>query len=89
MQIYLIRHGSTAGNLEHRYVGTTDEELTQDACQELRLARGKFPVPDVVFTSPLRRCVQTAGILFPEASKEVVFDLKECEYGAFEYKNYK
>ncbi len=89
MQIYLIRHGSTAGNLEHRYVGTTDEELTQDACQELRLARGKFPVPDVVFTSPLRRCVQTAGILFPEASKEVVFDLKECEFGAFEYKNYK
>ncbi len=88
MQIYLIRHGSTAGNLEHRYVGTTDEDLTQDACQELRLARGKFPVPDIVFTSPLKRCTQTAGILFPEAPKEAVSDLRECEFGTFEYKNY-
>lgn len=89
MQVYFIRHGSTAGNLEHRYVGTTDEELTQDACQELRLARSRFSVPDLVFMSPLKRCVQTAGILFPEVQGETVFGLRECEFGAFEYKNYR
>ena len=31
MQVILIRHGSTAGNLEHRYVGSTDEPLTGNA----------------------------------------------------------
>ena len=40
MKVYLIRHGSTAGNLEHRYVGSTDEELTEEAVQKLRADRG-------------------------------------------------
>ena len=27
MEIVLIRHGATAGNIEKRYIGTTDEPL--------------------------------------------------------------
>ena len=27
MKIVLIRHGATAGNIEKRYIGTTDEPL--------------------------------------------------------------
>lgn len=88
MQIFFIRHGSTAGNLERRYVGTTDEALTAEAVRELRLRRGSLPVPDVVFVSPLQRCMQTAKILFPEAQKVTLPGLRECDFGEFEYKNY-
>lgn len=88
MKVYLIRHGSTAGNLEHRYVGSTDEELTEEAMQMLRADRGRYPVPQAVFASPLKRCLQTARILFPEITPQVYEDLKECRFGAFEYKNF-
>ncbi len=88
MRICLIRHGSTAGNLEHRYVGSTDEELTMDAVLELKENKDRYPRPDCVFVSPLRRCVQTAGLLFPEIDKAVLPDLRECDFGEFEYGNY-
>ncbi len=88
MHVYLIRHGSTAGNLQRRYVGVTDEELTEDAVQELRLARTRYPVPDCVFASPMRRCLQTAQLLFPETPAVTLEGLRECDFGDFEYKNY-
>ena len=89
MLIELIRHGSTAGNLEHRYVGSTDEPLTEDTLQELEKRKGRFPVPDLVIVSPMKRCVQTAEGLFPDVRKELMPELKECDFGEFEYKNYK
>lgn len=89
MLIELIRHGRTAGNLEHRYVGSTDESLLEETIQELEKRRGSFPVPDALIVSPMKRCMQTAEGLFPGIAKKVVPELKECEFGAFEYKNYK
>lgn len=88
MKVCLIRHGATAGNMEHRYVGSTDEVLTEEAARELHRMRGQYPVPDFVFTSPLKRCTQTAEILFPEKRPEQCFGLRECAFGDFEYKNY-
>ena len=35
MDIYLIRHGKTKGNLEGRYIGTTDEPLCEEGKQSL------------------------------------------------------
>ena len=37
--IYLIRHGKTAGNLEKRYVGRTDEPLCEEGIQEINERR--------------------------------------------------
>lgn len=88
MQICFIRHGATAGNLEQRYVGATDEALTEEAIRELCAMRGSYPLPDCVFASPLRRCVQTAELLFPGMRAELCADLRECVFGEFEYKNY-
>ncbi|MCD7745553.1 MAG: cobalt-precorrin-5B (C(1))-methyltransferase CbiD [Lachnospiraceae bacterium] len=88
MKIDLIRHGCTAGNLEHRYVGSTDEPLTGEAIRQLERNRAQYAQPDIVFASPLRRCVQTAELLFPDADIRLVPDLRECEFGEFEYKNY-
>lgn len=35
MKVYLIRHGATKGNLEHRYVGRTEEALLPEAEEAL------------------------------------------------------
>lgn len=87
MRAILIRHGKTAGNLEGRYIGSrTDEPL----CQEGREALAAVQVPPVdrVYCSPMRRCLETAAILFPQISPIIVDNFRECDFGAFEGKNY-
>ena len=68
MEILLIRHGKTRGNLEGRYVGRTDEPLLPE--EKERLSRSEYSGfhPDVVYTSGLLRCRQTAALLFPGAA---------------------
>ena len=89
MDMYLIRHGMTPGNQEHRYVGRTDEELTETARTELESRREIFQHVDRVITSPMKRCIQTAEILFPYQVPEIQPGLEEMDFGTFEYKNYK
>lgn len=86
MKIYLIRHGQTKGNLEKRYVGRTDESLCRKAAEELK----KYIMPNVnkIYASPMKRCIETAQILYPNQTIEIVEDFRECDFGEFEYKNY-
>lgn len=89
MKILLIRHGKTKGNLEHRYVGSTDEELLAEAESEMRRKRKYVPAEiRGLYASPMKRCVRTAQLLFP--GKEAVLDreIRECDFGEFEYRNY-
>ncbi len=86
--IFLIRHGQTAGNLEGRYIGSrTDEPLCKMGKEQL--AQRKMPPVDVVFASPMKRCIQTAQLLYPEKNLELIEDFRECDFGAFEGKNYR
>lgn len=87
----MIRHGMTAGNLEQRYVGTTDEPLCEEGRLQLiekKRARLEKWLPERVYVSPMRRCQETAKILFPSVGQGAVEDFKECNFGEFEYKNY-
>ncbi len=86
MKYLLIRHGQTAGNLQGRYIGRTDEPLCPQGTANLR-AR-KYPPEDGVLVSPMRRCIETAAIIAPDVPMTVVDDLRECDFGAFEGKNY-
>ena len=87
MRWVLIRHGQTQGNLEHRYIGCrTDETLCAAGREALRLHR--YPAVSRVFASPMRRCVETAAILYPGIRPEIVPDFRECDFGVFEGKNY-
>ena len=45
-------------------------------------------MPEALYVSPLCRCVETAGILFPGKSFHIIEELSECDFGKFEYKNY-
>lgn len=55
-----IRHGETRSNREGRYNGTSEEGLTVDQARRLRAAGFDASGYDVVFCSPLNRCVETA-----------------------------
>lgn len=88
MQITLIRHGCTAGNLEHRYVGSTDEPLTEQAKEMLQSRQKNMKVPDILYVSPMKRCRETAQLLYPNTEQRIADGLRECSFGDFEYKNY-
>ena len=86
MKIYMIRHGKTKGNTEKRYVGSTDEWLLPEERERLQ----QLPVPEIdcLYVSPMKRCRETADILFPHMQQIVIEDFRECDFGMFEYKNY-
>lgn len=90
MRVYLIRHGMTAGNLKKRYIGKTDEPLCQEGKAVLERVKNSrlYVQPDLLYVSPMRRCMETAQILFPGMEQTVVEDLRECDFGEFENQNY-
>ncbi len=83
MQLILLRHGQTPGNLARRYIGRTDEALSEAGLAQAR----ELSCPDtplLVFSSPLKRAVQTAGAIWPQARIRLVPDLRELDFGDFE-----
>ena len=89
-RLYLIRHGQVKGNTEKRFVGLTDESLSEEGraviCEAAE--KGCYPVVDILFSSPLKRCLETAAIVFPEQKPICIPELAEIDFGDFEYKNY-
>lgn len=87
LKLLLIRHGETAGNKLKRYIGKrTDESLCREGMDELE--KLVYPSVQAVYTSPMLRCTQTAGILFPGKKLNIIDELAECDFGEFENKNY-
>ncbi|MCI1982342.1 MAG: histidine phosphatase family protein [Oscillospiraceae bacterium] len=86
--IHLIRHGQTEGNEAGRYIGRTDLPLSSRGERHLKdLAEEyRYPQADVYFTSPLKRCIQTLKILYPQAKPVVIDGFRECDFGAWEGK---
>ena len=81
MKIYIIRHGQTTGDVENRYGGAYDDELTD---------KGKIQAQDlanklinsgiqIIFASPMIRTQQTAEILSTKLNCEIttINDLRE------------
>ncbi len=85
MQIYLLRHGQTEYNAQHRYQGQQDIPLSAAGRAQLRPAGF---MPDVVYVSPLIRARQTAEIFFPGCPQIIVQDLREMCFGSFEGRHY-
>ncbi|MBR4733078.1 MAG: histidine phosphatase family protein [Lachnospiraceae bacterium] len=86
MELYLIRHGKTPGNEEKRYVGRTEESLSETGRRELL---GKqAPAAEVLFSSPMKRCVESCQCLYPGMEPIVIDAFREIDFGTFEGKNY-
>ena len=90
MNIIFIRHGSTIGNEQKRYVGRTDESLSELGKQQVLETKEKLGDVSVtaVYTSPYKRTVETAKLIFGGANLSIIDDFRECDFGDFEYKTY-
>lgn len=93
-----IRHGCTVSNREHRYLGRTDEPLDEAGVFELKnaLNNGVYKALEenrlkeqIIITSPMRRCKQTAEIILPVAQHHKIHTVKEfaeMDFGEWELK---
>ena len=86
--IHLIRHGQTDGNANGQYIGVTDLPLNEAGKNELRdlVSEGIYPEVDMLYSSPLKRCTQTAEIIYDGLPIKTVDNLKEFNFGIFEGK---
>lgn len=87
-QIHLIRHATTEGNLAGQYIGHTDLEATEEGLRQIDELKAEYGYPEVdaVFSSPLKRCLQTAARIFPDKEPIVLEGLSEYDFGEFEGK---
>ncbi|MFF8604717.1 histidine phosphatase family protein [Streptomyces sp. NPDC015346] len=87
-RIVLWRHGQTAWNLERRFQGSTDIELTETGlAQARRSARLLASLrPDAIIASDLKRAAATAGELAALTGHTVAYDsaLRETYAGEWQ-----
>lgn len=73
-KVHFIRHGMTQGNLEGKYIGSTDLPVCPEGYRQLDdlKAHYEYPKVEAVYSSPMLRCRQTADFLYPNAMLTVV-----------------
>ncbi|MBQ3284006.1 MAG: histidine phosphatase family protein [Ruminococcus sp.] len=86
--LHFIRHGAISPTLAGRYIGVTDVPLSDQGKKDIErmAATMDYPYAKVVFTSPLKRCTQTARRIYHDIEPLVVDQLSECHFGEWENK---
>jgi 2,3-bisphosphoglycerate-dependent phosphoglycerate mutase len=92
-KLVLLRHGQSAWNLENRFTGWTDVDLTETGVAEARAA-GKALIDagldfDRLYASVLKRAIRTAWIVLDEMDRMYLplvpdWRLNERHYGALQ-----
>jgi len=84
--LHLICNGLTQGNLDGVYVGHSDNALCPRGVKDLEDILEVYDYPDVpiVFSSPLKRCLETAKIIFPDLDPLIIEGLIEYDFGEFD-----
>ena len=103
MEVIFIRHLPTPGNEKKQYIGRTDEALSHRAVTSFRKKREMYlknlketdgesisfyPPAEMIVASPMKRCVQTAELIYPGQKIVTEPELRECDFGRFEGKTY-
>jgi 2,3-bisphosphoglycerate-dependent phosphoglycerate mutase len=92
-KLVMIRHGQSTWNLENRFTGWTDVDLTDQGRQEAhtggQLLNEKGYVFDVAYTSVLKRAIRTLNIVQEEMDLDWIpviraWELNERHYGALQ-----
>lgn len=78
IKLVLIRHGQSLWNLENRFTGWTDVDLSENGLSEAReagaiLKKNGYTF-DVAYTSVLKRAIRTYGLYFMR------WTLHGCQY---------
>lgn len=86
--VHLIRNALTDESYDGRYIGHTDVEISESGKEQLRQMKDElvFPPVEAVFTSPLKRCTETAAILYPDNKPIIIDGFIEYNFGEFENK---
>ena len=84
--IYIIRHGKTELNRLNVLQGRSDHPLNEEGIRQAEAAAEKLREVsfDHVFSSPLIRAVQTAGLIAPGMMPVIDDRLIEMDYGPYE-----
>ncbi|MGN1417816.1 MAG: histidine phosphatase family protein [Acutalibacteraceae bacterium] len=87
-KLHLIRHGLTQGNIDGLYIGHSDVPLCEDGRKQILDMKDEFTYPEAqfVFSSPLKRCLETCELIYPKIKPIVVEDLIEYDFGEFDGK---
>lgn len=88
VEIVLIRHGKTEGNKEKRYIGRTDQPLSEEGIAGIKEGLGRYPSVEKVYASPMKRTRQTAELIYPGQTPDLIDGLREMDMGVFEGKNH-
>lgn len=80
-QVYLIRHAQTTMNIEQRYAGLLDCELSEYGHEQLEQLKEKMKSYDIkeCYTSPSKRAKLTAKSFWENPIE--VYDLHEMDFG--------
>jgi 2,3-bisphosphoglycerate-dependent phosphoglycerate mutase len=93
MQVVLLRHGESQWNLENRFTGWTDVDLSvkglEEAHQAGQILKKEGFVFDVAFTSLLKRAIKTLWVALEEMDLMWIPEIKswrlnERHYGALQ-----
>jgi len=92
-RILLVRHGHVEGILPERFRGLRDVDLSPLGLRQAQAtamhvaANGR---PSIVYTSPLRRCVQTAAAIATACTvaSAALDDLNDIDYGEWEWRTH-
>ena len=96
--LVLLRHGESEWNAKNLFTGWVDVDLSAKGEDEARrggeLLRSAGLLPDVVFTSVLRRAIRTSDLALDAADRHWIpvsrsWRLNERHYGALQGKNKK
>ena len=91
MRIIIIRHAQSSANADGKWQGQLDFDLSSLGERQANLLSKRFSLekfqPTYIYSSPLKRALRTAEIVFPEKSIFQIDDLKENGIGIFEGKN--
>jgi 2,3-bisphosphoglycerate-dependent phosphoglycerate mutase len=92
-KLVLVRHGQSTWNLENRFTGWTDVDLSElgrhEAQAGAKLLRDEGLTFDVAFTSVLKRAIKTLWIILENLELEWIpvtraWQLNERHYGALQ-----
>jgi alpha-ribazole phosphatase len=82
--ISLLRHGLTLENEKSAYIGWTNSPLSSFGRKNIK----PLDEPEVLFSSDLIRCLETAALLFPKNEVLKMEEFREMHFGRWEGKTY-
>jgi len=85
-RLILIRHGESVLGRARRYAGHRDTPLSPEGRRQISTLRARFRRlrPEVVVSSDLSRCRETAALLAPGAAIPGSELLRELDFGAWD-----